>query len=42
LNLLHSGLSTWCPMMTFLRLAGLKDTASCVATPAPEARTASR
>jgi len=25
LNLLQSGFSNWCPMMTFLRKAGVKD-----------------
>ncbi len=25
LNLLQSGLSKWCPMMTFLRKAGMRD-----------------
>ena len=29
LNLFQSGLTNWCPMMTFLRMAGIKD-----ATPA--------
>ncbi len=26
-NLLQSGLTNWCPMMTFLRWAGMKSTA---------------
>lgn len=25
LNLFQSGLTKWCPMMTFLRMAGLKE-----------------
>jgi hypothetical protein len=36
MNLLQSGFSKWCPMMTILRKAGVKDTlpeakASCCA-----------
>jgi Protein of unknown function (DUF2892) len=27
LNLLQSGITNWCPMMTFLRWAGMKRTA---------------
>lgn len=39
LNLLQSGLTNWCPAMTFLRLAGVPD-AACVtnkSTPQHEA-----
>jgi hypothetical protein len=28
LNLMQSGLTNWCPMMSFLRMAGFKDSAS--------------
>ena len=28
LNLLQSGFSNWCPMMTFLRKLGMRDTES--------------
>lgn len=30
LNLAQSGLTNWCPMMTLLRRAGLKDAAKAV------------
>lgn len=29
LNLLQSGLTDWCPMMTFLKLLGVKTAAQC-------------
>ena len=29
LNLLQSGVSDWCPMMTFLKLLGVKTAAQC-------------
>ncbi len=32
LNLLQSGLTDWCPMMTFLKLLGVKTAAQCAAT----------
>jgi hypothetical protein len=28
-NLLQSGFTNWCPMMTFLRKLGVKDAAAC-------------
>jgi hypothetical protein len=31
LNLMQSGLTNWCPMMTFLRRLGAKDAERCVA-----------
>ncbi len=31
LNLLQSGLTDWCPMMTFLKLLGVKTAAQCAA-----------
>jgi hypothetical protein len=29
LNLLQSGVTDWCPMMTFLKLLGVKTAAQC-------------
>ncbi|MGH9522493.1 MAG: YgaP family membrane protein [Terriglobales bacterium] len=29
LNLLQSGFTNWCPMMTFLKLLGVKTAAQC-------------
>jgi hypothetical protein len=31
LNLLQSGVTDWCPMMTFLKLLGIKSAAQCAA-----------
>lgn len=31
LNLFQSAFTRWCPMMTFLRLAGVKDASDCCA-----------
>lgn len=36
LNLLQSGFTNWCPMMTILQKAGLKS-AGCGCSPAPKA-----
>ncbi len=32
LNLLQSGLTDWCPMMTFLKLLGVRTAAQCAVT----------
>lgn len=37
LNLLQSGFTNWCPMMTILRKAGVERPASCSTAGAPRA-----
>lgn len=41
LNLLQSGLTNWCPAMTFLRLAGVPDVACNAKKATPEQSAAS-
>lgn len=36
LNLFQSAFTNWCPMMTFLRMAGVRD-ASCASAPKGDA-----
>ena len=36
-NLFQSSLTNWCPMMTFLQRAGLRESAECSA-PVPQSR----